>query len=86
MPWDKFCCATLPVQPCTFDTLEGSYVIRLGAAPTRSLYIVRNPSDADKVKLNKFTLFDQSDMEKLTTSVNPLVMFLYHYHQSSVLC
>jgi len=50
-------------QPCIVDTLEGCYVLRLGAGPAHSLYIVRNQSDADKTKLNKFTLLDQSSME-----------------------
>jgi len=50
-------------QPCIVDTLEGAYVLRLGAGPAHSLYVVRNQTDADKAKLNKFTLLDQSDME-----------------------
>eukprot|EP00090_Calanus_glacialis_P031617 TRINITY_DN52596_c0_g1_i1.p1 TRINITY_DN52596_c0_g1~~TRINITY_DN52596_c0_g1_i1.p1 ORF type:complete len:455 (-),score=159.08 TRINITY_DN52596_c0_g1_i1:160-1524(-) len=50
-------------QPCIVDTLEGAYVLRLGAGPAHSLYVVRNQTDADKAKLNKFSLLDQSDME-----------------------
>jgi len=50
-------------QPCIVDTLDGCYVLRLGAGPAHSLYIVRNQTDAEKAKLNKFPLLDQSDME-----------------------
>eukprot|EP00092_Neocalanus_flemingeri_P012381 GFUD01013349.1.p1 GENE.GFUD01013349.1~~GFUD01013349.1.p1 ORF type:complete len:457 (-),score=135.52 GFUD01013349.1:130-1500(-) len=50
-------------QPCIVDTLEGCYVLRLGAGPAHSLYIVRNQTDAEKTRLNKFEVIDQSDME-----------------------
>jgi len=49
-------------QPCIVDTLEGCYVLRLGAGPAHSLYIVRNQTDADKTKLNKFPVLDQSNL------------------------
>jgi len=50
-------------QPCIVDTLEGCYILRLGAGPAHSLYIVRNQTDAEKTKLNKFEVLDQSDLE-----------------------
>jgi len=50
-------------QPCIVDTLEGCYVLRLGAGPAHSVYIVRNQTDAEKAKINKFEVLDQSDLE-----------------------
>jgi len=50
-------------QPCIVDTLEGCYVLRVGAGPAHSLYVVRNQTDADKSKLSKFSVLDQSDLE-----------------------
>lgn len=44
------------------DTLEGLYVLRLGAGPSHTLYIVRNQTDKDKSALEKMTLLDQSDL------------------------
>ena len=49
-------------QPCIVDTLEDCYVITLGAGPAHSLYIVRNQSDKEKKRLEKFELLDQSSM------------------------
>ena len=50
-------------QPCIVDTLEGCYVLRVGAGPAHSLYVVRNLTDTDKSKLSKFSVLDQSDLE-----------------------
>ena len=47
-------------QPTVLETLESVYVLRVGAGPAHSLFIVRNSSDKDKEALNKFTVLDQS--------------------------
>jgi len=46
--------------PSVVDTLDGVYVIRVGAGPAHSLYIARNSSDKDKEALAKFKVLDQS--------------------------
>lgn len=48
--------------PCMVDTLEGCYVLRLGAGPAHTLYVVRNSSDKEKEKLEKFGLLDQAGL------------------------
>ena len=47
-------------SPCIVDTLEHVHVLRVGAGPSHSLYIVRNTSDSDKGQLEKFKVLDQS--------------------------
>ena len=41
-------------SPCIVETLGDVYVLRVGAGPAHSLYIVRNTSDSDKAQLDKF--------------------------------
>ena len=47
-------------SPCIVETLADVHVLRVGAGPAHSLYIVRNTSDTDKGQLEKFKLLDQS--------------------------
>jgi len=49
--------------PCIVDTLEGLYVLTLGAGPSHTLYVVRNQGEKDAKALEKVALLDQSDME-----------------------
>jgi len=49
--------------PTIVDTLEGHYVLRVGAGPSHTLYIVRNQSDKEKAALEKIDILDQSDLE-----------------------
>jgi len=49
--------------PCIVDTLDDLYVIRVGAGPAHTLYIVRNQTDKDKSQLAKIKTLDQSDLE-----------------------
>jgi hypothetical protein len=45
------------------DTLDGMYVIKVGAGPAHTLYIVRNETDKDKTALAKVQILDQSSLE-----------------------
>merc|ERR1712079_132661 len=47
-------------NPCIVESLADVYVIRVGAGPAHSLYILRNSSDSDKAQLDKFKVLDQS--------------------------
>ena len=47
-------------SPCVVETLSDAYVLKVGAGPAHSLYIVRNSSDKDKANLEKFKILDQS--------------------------
>ena len=47
-------------SPCIVETLADVHVLRVGAGPAHSLYIVRNTSETDKGQLEKFKLLDQS--------------------------
>jgi len=47
-------------SPCVVETLSDVYVVKVGAGPAHSLYIVRNSTDKDKANLEKFKILDQS--------------------------
>ena len=47
-------------SPCVVETLDDVYVLRVGAGPAHSLYIVRNTDDKDKKNIEKFKVLDQS--------------------------
>jgi len=49
--------------PTIVDTLDGLYVLRVGAGPSHTLYIVRNQGEKDAKALDKVPLLDQSDLE-----------------------
>jgi len=47
-------------SPCVVETMDDVYVLRVGAGPAHSLYIVRNTDDKDKKNIEKFKVLDQS--------------------------
>jgi len=49
--------------PCLVDTLDGLYILKVGAGPSHTLYIARNESDKEKAALEKFKLLDQSELD-----------------------
>ena len=45
------------------DTLDGLYILKVGAGPAHTLYIARNSSEKEKEALAKLPLLDQAHME-----------------------
>jgi len=49
-------------NPMIIDTLGKAYVLRIGAGPSHSLFLVRNQTDADKKAIEAFPVLDQSNL------------------------
>ena len=45
------------------DTLDGLYIMKVGAGPAHTLYIARNSTEKEKEILNKMPVLDQAHME-----------------------
>ena len=45
------------------DTLDGLYILKVGAGPAHTLYIARNSSEKEKEILAKLPVLDQADLE-----------------------
>ena len=50
-------------QPCIVDTLDGLYIMKVGAGPAHTLYIARNETDKEKELLAKLPVLDQAHLE-----------------------
>lgn len=49
-------------NPMILDTLDKVYVLRIGAGPSHSLFLVRNQTEADKKAIEAFPVLDQSNL------------------------
>ena len=45
------------------DTLDGLYIIKVGAGPAHTLYIARNSTEKEKEILAKLPVLDQAHLE-----------------------
>ena len=51
------------LQPCIVDTLDGLYIMKVGAGPAHTLYIARNSTEKEKEILAKLPVLDQAHLE-----------------------
>merc|ERR1712203_862921 len=49
--------------PCIVDTLDGLYIMKVGAGPAHTLYIARNSTEKEKEILAKLPVLDQAHLE-----------------------